>query len=118
MEVVVDVCGSVKPSVGFAVLVVVSNGIAPGSVDLTFAANTKFVFVPTIVFATVLAGVVVAVGLGCPPSCPAKLNPVVLCPRPKPCTGWVVPCVLAGVVPNEKPGVACVAGVPPEVKPG
>jgi hypothetical protein len=100
---------------GFVVLVVVvSDGVSPGSVDFTLAANTKLVFVPTMLgFVVVLAGVVAAVVLDCPLNCPVKLNPVVLCPSAKPRTGCVAACVLAGVVPNVKPEVACAAGFPP-----
>ena len=65
-----------------------SNGFVPCSGVLTLAANTKFVFVPVRPeFAVVLAGVVVAGVLACPLSCPAKLKPVVLCPRANFCIG-------------------------------
>ena len=119
--VLVDVCGIVKPNGGFVVA-----GVVVGCIDFvpcnglpTLAANTKFVFVPVRPdFAAVLAGVVVAIVLACPPSCPAKLNPVVLCPRAKFCMGCmvacVVACVVAGavavVVPKEKPEAVVAAG--------
>ena len=107
--VLVDVCGTVKPNGGFVVADVGVSCIdfVPCNELPTLAANTKFVFVPVRPdFGAVLVGVVVAVVLACPPSCPVKLNPVVLCPSAKFCMG----CVVAVVVPKEKPEAVVAAG--------